>query len=384
MKVLINLLQTVSCTVETYELALGLVENGVDVSLILSKHVENLSEWKKVENIFSKVYYVDTATSRKNQIQKTIWFFLFEEKKIKRVFREDTYDFLINPMVGYIDTLLFPLIRANQVVTYIHDPIPHSGVRWWLPYLRTYQFKRADQVIVHTKSFIPIVMERYGYTEEAVHFVPHGRLSNYKEVWKKEPYDNVYIGRTNFVFFGLIRKYKGLHVLAEAYKILEEKGFTVTLTIAGGGDFSEYEEEYKRLHNVIIYNRRIKDEEIGNLFSLPNAVTVLPYLDATQSGVVVTSMEFKTPIIASDVGGLKEQMNDGKIGLFFEAGNAEELAERMIYIIEHPDERTRQQELMSEYIHTLDRTKIAKCLIDELSKSSKNATNVKNSLQMEG
>lgn len=370
-KVLINLMQTVSCTVETYELALGLIENGVDVSLILSKYVENLSEWKKIEDLFSKVYYVDTATSKKNQIQKTILFLLFEEKKIKKMFKGDTFDFLINPMVGYLDTLLFPIIRANQVVTYIHDPIPHSGVRWWLPYLRTYQFKRADQVIVHTKSFIPIVMERYDYSEKNVHFVPHGRLSNYKKVWKKKPYDNIYVGRTNFVFFGLIRKYKGLHVLAKAYKIVEERGYAVTLTIAGNGDFSEYEEEYRVLHNVIIYNRRIKDEEIGNLFSLPDAVTVLPYLDATQSGVIVTSMEFHTPIIASDVGGLKEQMNDGKIGLFFEAGNAEELATRMIYIIEHPEERVRQEKLISEYIHTLDRTKIAKCLIDELSQNSK-------------
>lgn len=371
MKVLINLMQTVSCTVETYELALGLIENGVDVSLILSKHVENLSEWQKVEDMFSKIHYVDTSTSKKNVIQKTILFLLFEKQKINKTFKEDTFDYLINPMVGLLDTLLFPLIHANQVVTYIHDPIPHSGVRWWLPYLRTYQFKRADQVVVHTKSFIPIVMQRYGYPAENVHFVPHGRLGHYKDVWKKEPYANVYVGRTNFVFFGLIRRYKGLHVLAKAYKIVEEKGYAVTLTIAGYGDFSEYEEEYRGLQNVIILNRRIKDEEIGNLFSLPNAVAVLPYLDATQSGVVVTSMEFKTPIIVSDVGGLKEQMNNGKIGLFFEAGNAEELAARMIYIIEHPDERKRQQELMSEYIHTLDRTEIAKCLIDELSNNSK-------------
>lgn len=368
MKVLINLNQTVSCTVETYELALGMLEIGVDVSLILSEHAENINDWKKVENKFHKVCYIDTHTSKKNLIQKTLKFVFNGRRKVKDAFKNEHFDFLINTMGNYWDPLLPSLVNADQIITYIHDPIAHSGTKWWIKLLRNQRYKQADQIIVHTRSFISQITELYGFEPEKVHYVPHSRLSSYKDIWVKEKNNNIYHGKINFVFFGFIREYKGLHVLAAAYKKVSELGYPVTLTVAGSGDFSEYKEEYDELKNVKILNRRIKDEEIGNLFSVENAVAVLPYLDATQSGVSITSMEFGAPIIASDTGGLKEQLDEGRIGLFCKPGNAEDLAEKMIYLIEHPEEFIHQRKLMSEYLHTLDRDVVAQTLIDELKK----------------
>lgn len=367
MKVLINLIQTVACTVETYELALGLLKNGVNVSLILSEHAENYKEWKAVEDKFDKMYFVDTHTSKKNLIQKSIKFIFSGRRKLKKAFKGEHYDFLINTMGNYWDPLIPGAVKADQIVTYIHDPIAHSGTKWWVKALRKQRYKQADQIVVHTKSFIPLVSELYGFSEDKIHFVPHGRLSSYKDCWVKEPFDQMYEGKINFVFFGFIQKYKGLHVLAAAYKEVSEKGYPVTLTIAGKGDFSEYQEEYGKLSNVKIINRRVKDEEIGNLFTVPNAVAVLPYLDATQSGVVITSMEFSAPIIATDTGGLKEQLDEGKIGIFCKPNDAHDLAEKMIYMVERPEEFERQRKLMGDYLHTLDSEVIAETLIKEIT-----------------
>jgi len=368
MRILINLIQTVSCTVETFELAMGLVENGQDVSLILSEHVENKDDWEKAKDKFEKIYYVDTHTSKKDLISKTAVFFLFGRKKLRNSFKNECYDYLINTMGNYWDPLIPGVVDADNNVTYIHDPIAHSGTSWWKKILRTQRYKQADQVVVHTKSFIPIVQKLYGFPKEKIHYVPHSRLSTYQNCWVKEKPDNMYEGKINFVFFGFIQKYKGLHVLAEAYKKVYDKGYSISLTIAGNGDFSEYEEEYAKLKDVKIINRRIKDEEIGNLFTLPNAVSVLPYLDATQSGVIVTAMEFGTPIIASDTGGLREQLDDGRIGMLCAPNDANDLAEKMIYIIEHTDEVLRQKNMMKEFLQTLERDVVADLLLKKLQR----------------
>ena len=133
-------------------------------------------------------------------------------------------------------------------------------------------------------------------------------------------------------FFGRIDKYKGLHILSEAYNNIKEKS-NVHLIVAGSGDFSEYELEYKELHNCLVINRYINDLELREILSLKNVVLILPYTDATQSGVIPLAVEYNCPVIASDSGALKEQLDEGKNGLFFEPGNPLELTallERMI------------------------------------------------------
>ena len=366
MKVLINLIQTVSCTVETFELAQGLVNNGVDVSLILSEHIENKNDWEKNRDKFTEIYYVDTHISKKNFIQKTIKFMFDGTRKLVKNFKNKRYDYLINTMGNYWDPWVATSVNVDQIVTYIHDPIAHSGTKWWIQVLRNQRYKQADQIIVHTRSFILLVHELYGFPMEKIHYVPHSRLESYKKVWKKEKQDIMYKNKINFVFFGFIREYKGLHILSKAYKKICDAGYPATLTIAGSGDFSEYKDEYEKLKNVKIINRRIGDEEIGNLFSIENAVAVLPYLDATQSGVTITSMEFDCPIIASDTGGLKEQLNNGKIGVFCKPGDVESLEKAMLTFIKYPEEFEKQRKLMADFLHTLDRDVVASTLIREL------------------
>ena len=92
----------------------------------------------------------------------------------------------------------------------------------------------------------------------------------------------------------------------------------------------------------------------------------MPYLDATQSGVTITSMEFDCPIIASDTGGLKEQLNNGKIGVFCKPGDVESLEKAMLTFIKYPEEFEKQRKLMADFLHTLDRDVVASTLIREL------------------
>ena len=122
--------------------------------------------------------------------------------------------------------------------------------------------------------------------------------------------------KKTLLFFGLIREYKGLKVLIEAFGQLDD---SFQLIIAG--ECYEREQEYMDAinsnplsKNIIMVNEFVNDEQVPDYFSAADAV-ILPYLNATQSGVTAIALHFNTPVIASKVGGLNEFINHNSTGL---------------------------------------------------------------------
>ena len=137
-------------------------------------------------------------------------------------------------------------------------------------------------------------------------------------------------------------------MLSEAFEKVQKQYPDAHLTVAGSGDFSEYEEEYAALKNTTVMNKYITDDEIAYLFSKPNTVVVMPYIDATQSGITGMAYNYETPIISTDTGGLREQLFDGEVGVFVKPSDADDLTEKMVQFIEEPDLFVRQKALMQE------------------------------------
>ena len=109
------------------------------------------------------------------------------------------------------------------------------------------------------------------------------------------------------MFFGLIREYKGLDILLKAMNLLNDQ---YQLIIAGEcyGDFKKYQDIIDTLHNktnIKVLEEYIPDEMVSTLFSASD-ILVLPYRDATQSGVVAVAYQMETPLIATNVGALGE------------------------------------------------------------------------------
>ena len=118
------------------------------------------------------------------------------------------------------------------------------------------------------------------------------------------------------LFFGFIRGYKGLDLLLESLSELDEN---YHLIVAGEiyGSFDKYQKIIDQLHlsnRVHLFNDYIPDVEVTNYFSVAD-VCILPYKSATQSGITAVSHHFEVPVIATDVGGLKETIEHGKTGL---------------------------------------------------------------------
>ena len=117
-------------------------------------------------------------------------------------------------------------------------------------------------------------------------------------------------------FFGLIRDYKGLDLLIDAFAELGEGHL---LLIAGEpyGDFGKYQamiDRHPLRHRIVAHARYIGDAEVPLYFSAADCL-VLPYKDATQSGVTAIAFHFGTPVIATDVGGLAEIVAHERTGL---------------------------------------------------------------------
>ncbi|MEW5976683.1 MAG: glycosyltransferase [Acidobacteriota bacterium] len=119
------------------------------------------------------------------------------------------------------------------------------------------------------------------------------------------------------LFFGFIREYKGLRYLMEGLRLVRET-CPVHLVVAGEpwGDDTVYRELITRLgldDAVTLVSRYIPNEEVEVYFAAADLVTV-PYVSATQSGIVQLAYGFGKPVLVGRVGGLPEVVDDGKTG----------------------------------------------------------------------
>lgn len=133
------------------------------------------------------------------------------------------------------------------------------------------------------------------------------------------------------LFFGYIRAYKGLTNLIEAMPVLLREDENYFLLVVG--EFYEPREKYfKRIKelgiakNVLIIDEFVPNEEVGIYYSASDLV-VLPYISATQSGILNIAYGFKKPVVVTNVGGLPELVEDGKTGFIVEPQNPVALAE---------------------------------------------------------
>ena len=144
-------------------------------------------------------------------------------------------------------------------------------------------------------------------------------------------------GRRTLLFFGLIREYKGLDILLQAFDLLDER---YQLVIAGEpyGSFDKYQrliDASRDPGSIHLFPDYIRDDEVKNYFSAAD-LTVLPYRSATQSGISSVSNHFEVPMVVTDVGGLRETVGDRGTGLVCEEGTPQCVAAAITRYFDDP------------------------------------------------
>lgn len=169
-------------------------------------------------------------------------------------------------------------------------------------------------------------------------FIPHPLYDNFgKKISKEDARKKLDISQGDkiILFFGFIRKYKGLDILLNAFKILNSTKSIEGLKLLIAGEFYEDEKNYEALlndafikNNLILYTQFISDSDVKYFLCAADCV-IQPYRNATQSGVTPLAYHFEIPMIVTNVGGLPSLVPDKKVGLVAEP-NAESIAEKII------------------------------------------------------
>lgn len=179
-----------------------------------------------------------------------------------------------------------------------------------------YFLKSVDGFIYMSEQ---VHSELKAYTSAPALFAPHPTFNNFGDrVERNEACDRLGLDADMryTLFFGLIRDYKGLDTLLDAWAELRHKGHRLIIA----GEFYASREKYMSqierlgLHDdIILHDHFIPDADVKYYFSAADCV-VLPYKTATQSGVTQICYNFATPVIVTRVGGLAEIVPDGKVG----------------------------------------------------------------------
>jgi glycosyltransferase involved in cell wall biosynthesis len=222
--------------------------------------------------------------------------------------------------------------KITKVLTICDNVIPHEKKPGDITLTR-YFFKSVDYFILLSEKVRNDLLLLKPDAKNK--FLPHPVYSNFGlPVNKDEAKAHLKITNSkNILFFGFIRDYKGLDILFNAIALLKNE-IDVKLIVAG--EFYSNEVKYLKIidelgikENLLMHTDFIPTSEVKYYFSAADCV-ILPYRDATQSGIVQIATNFNKPVIASNVGGLGEVIENGKTGFIIEKENPEALAGAII------------------------------------------------------
>ncbi len=221
------------------------------------------------------------------------------------------------------------------------------------------QYRLVDHVFVHTQKMKEEVLAQFGISDRKVSVIPFGinETNPQTSLTHAEARKSFGFGAEDQVvlFFGNIAEYKGLHLLVEAFSQLAPRAPRLRLLVAGRLKCSPvYAQNLQtaiaqspNMDRITLKTEFIADEEVERYFKAADAL-VLPYTYIFQSGVLSLGYNFGLPVIAADVGSLREEIVEGETGFVCRAEDSSDLAAKLAQYFESQlfrDLSTRRQRI---------------------------------------
>ena len=265
-----------------------------------------------------------------DSINPATWF-----KAAREIIKYNPQKIILNWWVTFWAAQFFTIIKllksktSAELVIICHNVVEHESN--FIKKLATkIILAQSDRLVTHSKEETSKCIKMLGENINVLTaFHPTYKDLTPERLSKHEAKTKLGIKGNCLLFFGFVRKYKGLDVLIEAVR--KCKGKKVTLMIVGEfwKDKSKYIEQIDRLG--LSSQTRIIDEYIPNeslsLYFCASDLVVQPYLSASGSGICQIAYGFDRPVIATNVGSLPEVIKDGINGRLVKPGSAAELAE---------------------------------------------------------
>ena len=235
------------------------------------------------------------------------------------------------PFTGLSMAVVLKRLKSGiRRISLSHNIIPHQSMPFDA-HITSFYVKQNEAFVVLSEA-VANDLDRFDADMPRV-VIPHPVYDIFgKPVSRDEAAEFLKLDKSYdyILFFGLVKPYKGLRYLVEAMRYLKDKLPNVRLIVAG--EFYEeqkpYEDKIKSYgleDRICLFPDFIPNEEVKYFFSMADVV-VQPYLSATQSGITQVAYNFDKPMIVTDVGGLREIVEDGKTGYVVPKENPEAIA----------------------------------------------------------
>lgn len=349
----------------TLELARVLASRvDIDIYLSLSRQSEIYADFGNVET--AGRFDIDTYESILQFGLGTLALPLLRYR-LGRYIREQKIDVVFCTMDHLWGSFMTDVITHSHAVYLltVHDATRHLGEdQAWRRWLLRRDIDASDAAVVLTRSVGASLQANYGYPSDRIFLSAHGHFNN-SDV-EAQPRCLPNNRPVRLLFFGRILQYKGLDLMLDALRILRCEFPDLELEVWGDGDINPYRSALDVIGNVRIVNRWIEESEIPSIFAATD-LAVMPYREASQSGVAATAFAFGMPCVATPLPGLREQIVDGVTGVISNGFSPVDYAEAVATILRDPIMYSMlSQRCIAETNTTLNWERIGQTVVDAL------------------
>ena len=318
----------------TFPLANGLVKSGCEVLLVIDQKKE------KENCICERINYFNTDEKGISKLDK-LKNYICSYRKIENLIKNNNFDVLHTEWFSFspIDYYYIKKFKRQYGVRYVstvHDILPFNSKFYDMPFHEKL-YELADSVILQAPGNVQRFAELFPQYKEKTVMIPHGHMLDYVETVDKEVSRkklDIPLNKIVILFFGQIKKVKGVDLLLKALVKLKDKCPDIFVVIAGSiwqSDFTECQRiiEENDFSNCLRTDiKYIPDEEVKYYYSAADAC-VLPYTDVYQSGVIQLAYGYQKAVIASNLPAFTQFVKENETGFIAKSGDVESLVQAM-------------------------------------------------------
>lgn len=311
--------------------------DDIEIEVYLSDNTELIKDKKysvKIVRGFKNAYVGSAVNKAVNYLKALYELYKYIEKNKFDIIHLQWFSL---PWVEWF--YVGKLAKKHRIIITVHDVIPFDNRPFEMKCLDMI-YSRADILLMHTNSAKELFKTKYK-TKTPISIITQGFClkTDYKKIDNSKAKEHFGIPENSvvFLYYGTIRPSKGLDILVKAIHKAHEINDKVYL-LAAGAFHKVNEEEYKNLVKNELKNEYstinfgfVPQSEEQWYFSAAD-VLCLPYLEVTQSGVAQLGLMYDLPIIATDIGEMKDVCKDGYNGLIVKRNNVEDLTDKIIKI----------------------------------------------------
>ena len=313
----------------------GLKRNGVDVRLYTNSKTEDpridgVGFYQSFGNLFSseiKVvrglkYILGSVVSALHARFNGVGVFHF-------------HVFHINLLMLF--NIIFVKLMLGKAVLTIHDVTSFTSMRY-SSILRKLSYKLSNLILTHNKFSKEEIIKIAPFVKDNIFIVHHGNYTPFINIRKDRIQSRVHLNlpkdKTILLFFGMIKKEKGLEILLHSFRQIVDTNPNVFLLIAGKpwknnfGNYQKIINKHNLAKNIILHIKFIPNEDVEYYYCASDLV-VLPYKKIYQSGVLMMALSYGKPVLASDLAPLKEVIIDNETGFLFKSGDVNDLVKKV-------------------------------------------------------